>query len=474
MSSARNPRFYHRLTFKLTVWYTCILAVAMGIGFIVLGAVMVSAIKHRSDAYLSAVAEKIRQAAKNGHLAEAAKEAVGEVELSGKNDFFYRIFRGGQVVSSSDLSAWRDLSFEDPPAVTEQSNEASFAMWTGKQAHSHVHILNASLDSNTVLQLGMNVTDNVGLIQHAHRLVGLIIGVLLCLAVLAGWAMAYRALAGVRNLTDVARGIAQGRLENRATATGGKDEVGELAVAFNTMTERLAALVASMKETNDNIAHELRSPLTRMRGHAEAALMHPVSDNAPRETAALTVEECDRLLGVINDMLDIAEAEAKAVSWPMKEIDLTAVMSDACELFEPVAADRDIELRLSCDGPAMVWGNIQQLQRAVANLIDNAVKYSPVNAVVEARISRNNDDVVVRVRNTGTGISEKDLPHIFERFYRGEGSRADTGSGLGLSLAQAIVRAHGGSLSASSHPGEFTEFVLRMSLARRSSASPGT
>jgi signal transduction histidine kinase len=146
----------------------------------------------------------------------------------------------------------------------------------------------------------------------------------------------------------------------------------------------------------------------------------------------------------------------------MAATDLAAVLSEACELFEPVAAEKGIRLNFVSQRGCLVWGNIQQLQRAVSNLIDNAVKYSPAGSLVEARATRSADAVELTVRNPGAGIAGKDLPHVFERFYRGESSRAGGGSGLGLSLAQAIVQAHGGSLVASSRPGEFTEFILRI------------
>ena len=460
MSSARNPKFYRSLSFRLTLWYIGILVLALALCLSLFYVVMVSAMHQRSDAYLTTVAQRTHEAMNRDGLDAATREVNQEISLSGKNDFFFRIFQTDKLVRSSDLTSWSDVNIpRQAPSAPEESNPA-FESWSAGGVHANVRVLTMGLGSGTVLQLGMNVSDNIQLMKDTREKAGIIMMGMVLIAVLVGWMMARRALVGVQGLTATARDIADGRWDSRVAVTGRQDDIDQLSVTFNDMLDRLAVVVRSMKETNDNIAHELRSPLTRMRGAAETTMIRPELDAQARESAAITVEECDRLLGIINSMLDIAEAEARAVSWTMEVVDLAAVLEDACELFEPVAQDKAMTLSHTAQGDCRINGNMQQIQRVIANLIDNAVKYSPAGSRIDTQVARRDAMVELSVRNPGPGIPEKDLHRVFDRFYRCDSSRTTPGSGLGLSLAQAIVRTHGGTLSAASRGGEYTVFTL--------------
>jgi signal transduction histidine kinase len=170
---------------------------------------------------------------------------------------------------------------------------------------------------------------------------------------------------------------------------------------------------------------------------------------------------------MINTMLDITEVEAGVGKLVMKEVDITRLVKEACELFQPVAEDKDITL--ICDAPpgCFVKGDIQRLQRLVANLLDNALKYTLSGGKVTITLSTDAGKAIITVIDTGIGISEKELPRIFERFYRGDRSRTQTGTGLGLSLARAVASAHGGSVTVSSTPGAGSTFTITLPLFSR-------
>jgi signal transduction histidine kinase len=178
--------------------------------------------------------------------------------------------------------------------------------------------------------------------------------------------------------------------------------------------------------------------------------------------AASTMEECDRLLEVINTMLDITEFEAGAGKLKMEEVDLSALVRAACDLFQPVAEDKGIALTADTPPNNFITGDVPRLQRMVANLLDNALKYTPSRGAVAVSIRGEEDRVVISVRDTGIGISEKDLPHIFKRFYRCDRSRSQAGTGLGLSLAQAVASAHGGSITVESALGKGSIFMVAL------------
>jgi signal transduction histidine kinase len=215
------------------------------------------------------------------------------------------------------------------------------------------------------------------------------------------------------------------------------------------MLDRIETLVAGIKEMTDNIAHDLKSPITRIRGQAELALTGGGSLTEYETMAGSAVEECDRLLEMIDTMLFISRTEAGVTQPRLQALDLAAVVRDAGRLFQALADEKRIRLSCHAPEPLPLAGDIRLLQRMIANLLDNAVKYTPAEGAVTVSARRDPAaGCVIEVADTGPGISPADLPHIFERFYRGDPSRSETGSGLGLSFARAVARAHGGDITA--------------------------
>jgi len=210
------------------------------------------------------------------------------------------------------------------------------------------------------------------------------------------------------------------------------------------------------------MAHDLRSPITRIRGIAEVTLTTGRSLAEYEAMAANTIEECDRLLDLINTVLMISKAETGVGHLTREEIDLADVVQEACRLFEPTAEDKGITLSCNVTKRGRFVGDSRMIQRMLSNLLDNAIKYSLSGGSVIISIAENDAQVVVSIKDTGIGISPKDLPHIFERFYRCDQSRSQTGIGLGLSLARAIARAHGGDILATSTLNQGSIFIVTL------------
>jgi signal transduction histidine kinase len=293
--------------------------------------------------------------------------------------------------------------------------------------------------------------------------------VIILLSAGVGWFMAKRALSGVEEVTRAAVDITNGALERRVPVTGRRDEIDLLAETFNTMVDRIQNLINQMHEITDNIAHDLRSPITRMRGIAEMAITTRSSDKEQTAMAGTIIEECDRLLGMINAMLDISEAESGLMKLNEQHVDLVDLLRDVCDLYQPLAEGRNIRIDIEAPESTLVLGDLKKLQRVFSNLVDNALKYTPTGGSVNIGVKETAKDVIVIVKDTGDGIPEEDLKHIFERFFRGEKSRSTPGNGLGLSLAQAFVLIHGGAITATSTPkrgSQLTVILPRSSLSR--------
>ena len=277
---------------------------------------------------------------------------------------------------------------------------------------------------------------------------------------LIGWAMAKRALSGVEEISRVATAISGGALESRVPLKGRRDEIDRLAGNFNSMVERMENLIKEMKEMNDNIAHDLRSPITRMRGFAEVTLTGSNSLPDYRAMASTVLEECDRLLAMINTMLDISEAETGLAALDLQRVDIEDMIRDVIDLFSPVIDAKGLRTSFQGVGPLIIEADVQKIQRVLSNLLDNAIKYTPQGGSIEVKAVGTDDEVRITVKDAGIGIPGPDLPHVFDRFFRGEKSRSEPGSGLGLSLARALVVAHGGKITATSAPGKGSQFFV--------------
>jgi heavy metal sensor kinase len=279
---------------------------------------------------------------------------------------------------------------------------------------------------------------------------------LIVLAAAVGWFMARRVLSGVETISRTARNISGGALENRVPVKSKGDEIDQLAITFNQMLDRIQTLVTGIQEISDNIAHDLRSPITRIRGIAEVTLTTGKNMTEYENMAASTIEECDRLL----DMM-ISKTEAGVNKLEHKELNIPAVVQEACELFQPIAEDKGLVLSCDVSGNGSINGDVPLIQRMIANLLDNAIKYTPPGGNVSIDVETDPDHtVIVSVRDTGIGISPDELDHIFDRFYRCDQSRSKPGVGLGLSLARTIARAHGGDIRVSSRPGKGSTFTV--------------
>ncbi|CAN5789326.1 hypothetical protein BH11MYX3_BH11MYX3_38580 [soil metagenome] len=280
------------------------------------------------------------------------------------------------------------------------------------------------------------------------------------LALVGGFYVTRRGLAPIRDLAATADAVSSsGDLSRRVPERGTGDELDELSRLFNRMLDRNQALVRGMREALDNVAHDLRTPLTRLRGSAEVALR--THDGAVAlGTLADTVDETDQVLAMLRTLMDISEAENGLMRLHRERASLAQLAANTVELYAHVAEEAGVTLSASVPEDVVAMVDPMRIRQALANLVDHAIKYTPHGGAVTIEVLREHTSAVVRVRDTGEGISPDVLPRIWERLYRGDPSRAQPGLGLGLSLVKAVVEAHGGTVSAASEPGHGATFTI--------------
>lgn len=466
MFSKKTRELRHSLALRLTLWYAGIFTLSSCLAFLLLYLLVSSVVRQQTDEDLLKRAEQFATLMDLYGVEAVNRMAVTETQAAGVKKIFFRfLYPSGTVFSSSNMSYWQNVPVNH--AAIRQLLEGRtrvFETVASPERDKRIRILYAFIGSGYILQLGQSAEKYTGFLTAYRQLFWAATTLLLLTAAGVGWIMAKQALAGVETITQTAREITGGNLDKRVPVTDRGDEIDQLAVTFNLMVDRIQRLVAEIKEMNDNIAHDLKSPLTRIRGLTEVTLTTASSAADYESMAASTIEECDRLLDMINTMLVISKAEAGVAMPASADMDLASVVQEACELFRPAAEDKNVALTCNAEPSVTISGDIRLVQRMVANLLDNAVKYTSPGGKVHAGLRRAADGrVELTVSDTGIGIAAEDLPHIFERFYRCDRSRSQFGTGLGLSLARAVARVHGGDIRVVSRTGEGSTFSVYLS-----------
>lgn len=281
-----------------------------------------------------------------------------------------------------------------------------------------------------------------------------------------GWFLMRRALNPISDLTAAAEKINEGNLRQQLPRSGNGDEVDRLTEVFNGMTARLDTSFQRIREFTLHASHELKTPLTVMRGEIETALRDEKISGPQRERLLSQIDEIERLTKIVDGLTLLTKADAGQITLNIENVRLDELLRDAFEDAKILAEPRQIKVDLKNGEPITVRGDRHRLRQLLLNLSDNAVKYNQPGGSVLMELERKDGFVEIKITNTGEGIAAEKLPHVFERFYRCDSSHNNTidGCGLGLSIAQWIVTAHKGEIRLESQPGKMTTVLARLPL----------
>ena len=444
-------KFRRTLVFRVTVLCAALSAASSLLALLFFYEVMISRIHSRVDKILESELKEVSSWLASRGIGGIDVEIVNAAESMGTGDIFFRLLSPqGEEITSSDLDSWKGIGISRIALKDLAEKGPIFETLRPPDWKHKVRILYGLAGPGIVLQIGWSLKDDEQLFRDFEQVFGIIVVIVFVFSTLGGWFTARRGLSGLGRLTETVLAISNGEMGRRAPLTGRGDEIDRLSAIFNNMVERVQFLLKEMGEIIDNIAHDIKSPIGRIRGIAEFNLNGGRIPKEYQGMAASTIEECDRLLATVNTMLEVSETEAGVVAMSLSEVDVSALIEDACDLFRPLAEDKGLNIEVNTANECFVFGDRKKLQRAFANLLDNAIKYTVLGGHITASVGRSDKGVTVSICDTGIGIPSEEIPRIFDRFYRVDKSRSIPGAGLGLSLVQAIVRRHGGEVKVSS------------------------
>ena len=458
MSSKWLDRVSQALGLRLAAWYLgTFLASTVVIGVLTYG-LLGSLLEQRDHDIIQSTLREYATRYQAGGLPALARAIEVEQRSGSREPLFVRLVGPFEDVLLYALpETWGAFDLSELPGGPN-------AIWSQVRAQDRNAVLEvATIDlGDAVLQVGKTSEARNQLLSNFRRVLMLGAGFALVIGVAGGIFLTRSTLKPLRDLRDAVRRILQtGQTDDRVPVYGTEDTVDELSTLFNAMLARITTLIHGMRNALDHVAHDLRTPMTRLRVTAESALA--TTDPAKhREALSDCLEESERVLSMLTTLMDISEAETGTVKLHVTEVSLATLVQEVVALYEDTAEDAGVALHAEVPADLTVPADRDRLRQALANLVDNAIKYTPRNGRVGVSATAGRDAVAIRVTDTGRGISEQDLPRIFDRLYRGDQSRATRGLGLGLSLVRASVEAQGGAVSVKSTPGNGSIFEIRL------------
>lgn len=343
--------------------------------------------------------------------------------------------------------------------ITESAHQWQQAILNGSQ--TQLLLRRIALTQGATLSIAKSATERQEqLASYRHLMTMVMLPLLLLGLALTGY-MNWRALRPLHDLIDTVRQLRANQLSARVTVRNPDSELGELAQLFNEMLAQIDRLITAMGQSLDSVAHDLRTPLSRMRLSVESALSS--SDPKQLKEALLDcAEESEQIELMLKTLLDLTEAESGLLQLHVEPVDLRLLAEQCLDLYRYVAEERQVELHLESEAPLTIDADPVRLRQVLANLLDNAIKYTPAGGHVQLTLQQIDRQAVVTVIDSGIGIEPSDQPLVFDRLFRADSSRSEPGMGLGLSLVKAVIEAHRGSIVVASQPDHGSRFTVTL------------
>ena len=360
---------------------------------------------------------------------------------------------------------WQNFEIDRFEAIIAEAQGRPIKLYFDRGG-SVVETTSISLHDGNLLQIGINIENRIRTLARFRGTFVIVALPLVLLGFCGGLFFSNRSLRPVAKLiTAIKSIIATGKLNTRIPSSGTGDELDELVLLFNGMLAKIDTLVGGMRAAMDNVAHDLRTPLTRLSGRAELALRPSVNDADRKKALWACIEDASGILTMLNTLMDISEAETGAMILNLNVANLCLIVVDIAELYRYPAEEKGLSIAVNVPDQLLVSLDLNRMRQVLANLLDNAVKYTPAGGSIKVEALEHKDKACVSVKDTGIGVAGEEVKLIWDRLYRGDRSRATPGLGLGLALVRAIISAHGGAVAVTGEPGQGSTFTLTLPLS---------
>jgi signal transduction histidine kinase len=460
-SKIKFPR--PQLGLKVALWYSLLFVLSTGLVFLLVYKIFEKSLENSDHEIIETKLKQYQTLFEKDGI-NGLKNISSDPSLGAES--FEFLIRLANTAGETVLVHVPPVPHFDIVAVeTEISKRTKPARWTTietKEDEDVFEILTAPLGNGLILQVGRSSGERQDLLDKIQCIFGAGLLIAIVIGFTTGLWFALRLLTPVRRLIRTMKTIESGDLKARVASNNTGDELQKLTTLFNSMLDRIQLLISAQRELTDNVAHDLKTPVTRMRAAAENVLQKSSSVEELREALADCIENSEEILMMVNTVMDIVDADSGVMNLKSERIDIRKLIDEVADLYEFSIEDKSLKLTVDVPHEIFYFGDPIRLKQVISNLVDNAVKYTSPSGLLSIHATLNDKVLVIKVEDTGMGIEPHDLPRIWERLYRADKSRSQQGLVLGLSLVRSIVEAQGGAVSVTSIVGKGSCFQVNL------------